>query len=69
MTEEKKREPQRAYLLRCWQENIPDEGADWRFSMEQVFPDRSRKSLVGFEALVTFLQTELSGDGSGGRNQ
>ena len=51
----------RAYLLRCWQEE--DAGTDqeplWRFSVEDVFGERRRQGFVGLEALIEFLRVEL----------
>jgi hypothetical protein len=52
----------RAYLLRCWQEE--DGGTDqeplWRFSVEDVFGERRRQGFVSLEALIEFLRVDLS---------
>jgi hypothetical protein len=57
-----KRQVQRAYLLRCWQEQAaPGEEPRWRFSLEEVLHERWRKGFDSPEALIAFLRAELSG--------
>jgi hypothetical protein len=55
--------PDRAYLLRCWQEGeaAPGKEPHWRFSLEEVLHERRRKGFDSLEALVAFLRAELTG--------
>ena len=56
-----KRQVQRAYLLRCWQEGAaPGEEPRWRFSLEEVLHERWRKGFDSPEALIAFLRAELA---------
>ncbi len=65
-----KSDPHRAYLLRCWQEGetAPDEKPHWRFSLEEVLHGRRRRGFDSLQALVTFLQAELAGQGESTNN-
>jgi hypothetical protein len=47
-----------AYLLRCWQEQSLSLAA-WRFSLEDPHSGE-RRAFATFEALVAFLEKELS---------
>ena len=63
---QKKHQPPRVYLLRCWQEGETTSGQNphWRFLVEEVLQDeRRRKGFNSLSALFAFLQAELSGDG------
>lgn len=54
--------PDRVFLLRCWQENgdLADGGrTHWRFSLEEVSPQRGRKGFVALEDLLAFLRREF----------
>lgn len=63
----KRSRPCRAYLLRCWQEGetVDDKAPHWRFSLEEVLRKEPRQGFDSLEALLAFLQTELT-DGSDG---
>lgn len=51
----------RAYLIRCWQDRSGfDEEPSWRFSVEEILPERRRRGFGNLEALVAFLQAELA---------
>ena len=52
----------RAYLLRCWREEgaSPNGQPRWRFSLEEVLPQRQRRGFGSLEALFAFLQAELA---------
>ena len=52
----------RAFLLRCWPAQVtsPDTPTAWRFSLEEVGPERQPLGFVGLEALMTYLNAELS---------
>jgi hypothetical protein len=56
-----KSHPNRAYLLRCWQEGEAAAGQEplWRFSVEEIVPERRRKGFTSLEALLAFLRAEL----------
>ena len=61
----KKTSPDRAYLIRCWQENaaassgaLPDTPR-WRFSVEEVLHERKRWGFEDLDALFAFLRAEL----------
>ncbi|MFB0537258.1 MAG: hypothetical protein ACETWR_20030 [Anaerolineae bacterium] len=60
---EEKSHPNRAYLLRCWQEGgaAPGKGPLWRFSVEEVLNERRRKGFTSLRALIAFLRAELAG--------
>jgi hypothetical protein len=60
-----KSHPHRAYLLRCWREGEALAGQEpfWRFSLEEVVPERRRKGFSSLEALLAFLRAELAGEG------
>lgn len=60
-TQREKSHPYRAYLLRCWQEGEAASGKEppWRFSVEEILPERRRKGFSSLEALVAFLRAEL----------
>jgi len=57
-----KSHPYRAYLLRCWQEGEAAPGKEplWRFSVEEILPERRRKGFSSLEALVAFLRAEFA---------
>ena len=54
--------PERAYLIRCWQERNADPSSDphWRFSVEEVLHERKRWGFKDLEKLIAFLRIELS---------
>jgi hypothetical protein len=54
----------RAYLIRCWQErDIASPGTvHWRFSVEEVLHDRTRRGFVDLISLLNHLRTELSSE-------
>jgi hypothetical protein len=58
----RKPSPDRAYLVRCWQEHnsVPGHGPHWHFSVEEVLYERKRRGFMDLEALVAFLRSELS---------
>lgn len=50
----------RAYLLRCWCEDLgPLPRPTWRFSIEQILPHRRKRGLQSLRALMQFLQAEF----------
>lgn len=59
----RKKRPDRAYLVRCWQQGkaLPGKAVHWRFSVEEVLHERYRKGFDSLEALIAFLRTEFSG--------
>jgi hypothetical protein len=62
---QKKNQPSRVYLLRCWQERETTSGQapHWRFLVEEVLKDkRCRKGFTSLSALFAFLEAELAGD-------
>jgi hypothetical protein len=63
MTQNKQR-PDRAYLLRCWQEGeaASVEGFSWRFWVEEISHERRQKGFGSLETLFAFFQAELAGD-------
>jgi len=55
----------RVFLLRCWQESGDlgdNEQMRWRFSLEEVSPQRWRQGFVALEDLLAFLRREFGGD-------
>jgi hypothetical protein len=60
----------RAYLLRCWQEGraLRSDELRWRYSLEQVLPERTRQGFDDLESLVAFLRGELK-DTEGCKNE
>jgi P pilus assembly chaperone PapD len=62
-TPREKSHPYRAYLLRCWREGeaASDREPLWRFSVEEILPERRRKGFNNLEALIAFLRAELEG--------
>ncbi len=55
--------PNRAYLIRCWQEsNMVPHAPRWRFSVEEVLHERKRWGFEDLDALLAFLRTELDSD-------
>ena len=60
----KNRSPDRAYLIRCWQEGDAERGGTlrWRFSVEEVLRERRRRGYADLASLIAFLRTELGGD-------
>ncbi len=60
----KPRGPRRAYILRCWREDAaPGRRRAWRFSLEQVSPERYRQGFASLEMLVDFLKAQLGDEG------
>ena len=56
----KKTSPDRAYLIRCWQEhNAQPDTQRWRFSVEEVLHERKRWGFEELDALFAFLRAEL----------
>ena len=55
--------PDRAYLIRCWQEgDLSSQGAvRWRFSAETVLHEASRRGFADLESLLDYLRTEFDG--------
>jgi len=49
-----------AYLLRIWRENGPEE--KWRFSLEDVFGERTRRGFDDLDMLLTFLQDQIGNE-------
>ena len=47
-----------AYLLRCWEARC-EEGATWRFSVEDAHTGE-RRGFTGLDALLAFLRAELA---------
>ena len=56
--------PDRAYLIRCWQErnSDPGDGPHWRFSVEEVLHERKRQGFKDLASLIAFLRAELGDD-------
>ena len=61
----KKTSPDRAYLIRCWQESgaqgcsTQPDMPRWRFSVEEVLHERKRWGFEDLNALFAFLRAEL----------
>ena len=55
--------PQRAYLVRCWCEQPSAYVGEsfWRFSVEEIVPQRRRRGFGSLDALIAFLRAELAG--------
>jgi hypothetical protein len=53
--------PDRAYLIRCWQEqaSAPGDVPRWRYSVEEVLHERRRQGFRDLGSLISFLRTEL----------
>ena len=53
--------PDRAYLIRCWQERnaVPKDAPRWRFSIEEVLHERKRQGFEDLGALLDYLRVEL----------
>jgi len=49
----------RAYLLRCWQENVDGEPL-WRFTLVQMGDDHRKKGFACLGDLTAFLREDLS---------
>jgi hypothetical protein len=62
----KKSRPQRAYLLRCWQEGecAEDQVPHWRYSVEEILNKEPRRGFDSLEALIDFLRMELAAQGT-----
>jgi hypothetical protein len=56
--------PDRAYLIRCWQEgDVGSSGAvRWRFSVEEVLHEASRRGFADLDSLLDYLYGELTGE-------
>jgi hypothetical protein len=54
--------PQRAYLVRCWceQHSATVGESSWRFSVEEIVPQRRRRGFGSLDALIAFLRAELA---------
>ncbi len=54
-------ESDRVFLLRCWRENndLDNSRAHWRFSLEEVSPQRGRRGFVALAELLAFLRREF----------
>jgi hypothetical protein len=48
----------RAFLLRCWQEDVNEE-SHWRFTLVQMGEEGGKRGFACLEDLVTYLQLEL----------
>ncbi len=60
----KSRGPRCAYILRCWREDgAPGGGPAWRFSLEQISPQRCRQGFTNLERLIDYLKAELGDEG------
>ena len=58
-----KTSPNRAYLIRCWQEsNALPHAPRWRFSVEEVLHERKRWGFEDLDKLFAFLRAELGDD-------
>jgi len=55
-----KSSPDRAYLIRCWQDSdtLPH-APRWRFSVEEVLHEPMRRGFNDLDALVASLRVEL----------
>ncbi len=55
-------QPYRAFLLRCWSAHAAssDTAITWRFSLEEVGPERQVLAFASLEALTAYLGGELS---------
>ena len=52
--------PDRAYLIRCWQEGDAVHGAvHWRFSAEEVLRERRRRGFADLSSLLEYLRAEF----------
>lgn len=51
--------PDRAYLIRCWQEGDAAE-LRWRFSAEEVLHERRRRGFADLASLLEYLRANLS---------
>ena len=60
--------PDRAYLIRCWQErDITSPGmVRWRFSVEEVLHEQSRRGFADLTLLLDYLRTELDSESEAG---
>jgi hypothetical protein len=50
--------PDRAYLIRCWQEGDAAE-LRWRFSAEEVLHERRRRGFADWASLLEYLRAEF----------
>jgi len=48
----------RAYLLRCWQEDV-DGVATWRFTLVRAGEERNQKGFASLEDMYAYLRVEL----------
>ena len=56
----KQASPDRAYLIRCWQEqNTAPDVRHWRFSIKEVLHNSKGQGLPDLASLLAFLHTEL----------
>jgi len=49
----------RAYLLRCWQEDV-DGVATWRFTLVRAGEERNQKGFASLEDLCAHLRSEMN---------
>ena len=50
----------RAFLLRCWSTQTEEALGPWRFSLEEVGPERQRMGFASLEALMAYISSELN---------
>ena len=48
----------RAFLLRCWQEDLDGE-SHWRFTLVQMGEEGGKRGFASLEELVDYLREEL----------
>jgi hypothetical protein len=55
-----KQSPDRAYLIRCWQEgDAVHRPRRWRFSAEEVLHERKGRGFADLDSLLDYLRAEL----------
>ena len=52
--------PNRAYLIRCWQDSHIAAPHQWRFTVEEVLHDKQRWGFDNLDELLAFLLAELT---------
>ncbi|MEA2008864.1 MAG: hypothetical protein U9O54_07065 [Chloroflexota bacterium] len=57
-----KPQPYQAYILRFWKEN--EDLEKWRFSLEDVSGERSRRGFKNFEEMMNFLRSQVDDEES-----
>ena len=53
----------RAYLLRCWQEEVGEE-AHWRFTLVRPGEEHAQRGFASLEDLFSYLRKELENEAS-----